>query len=288
MQHAARSTLTLAATAVLAGLAVLVLVVTVVTAPLVDGADEPPSITDRDTLVIGVKDDQPGLSQRTRDGSFAGFDVDVATYVAGRLDVAPKNLTFRPLSSDERENALRRGAVDMVVGTYSITPERKDQVTFAGPYYVAHQDILVRQGDRTVRNVRDLRGKRLCKVAGSNSWRRVTEERKVAATLVPAGSYADCVKALAAGRLDAVSTDDLILAGFAATGGSGVTVVNAPFSDERYGIGLPKGDVEGCRAINRILTGMYQNGAAETLLGQWFTTSGLDLTITVPQFEGCA
>lgn len=288
MQHAARSTLTLAATAVLAGLAVLVLVVTVVTAPLVDGADEPPSITDRDTLVVGVKDDQPGLSQRTGDGSFAGFDVDVATYVAGRLGVAPKDLTFRPLSSDEREEALRGGTVDMVVGTYSITPERKDKVTFAGPYYVAHQDILVRQGDRTVRNVRDLHHKKLCKVAGSNSWRRVTEERKVAATLVPAGSYADCVKALAAGRLDAVSTDDLILAGFAATGGSGVTVVNAPFSDERYGIGLPKGDLKGCRAVNRILTGMYQNGAAETLLGQWFTTSGLDMTITVPQFEGCA
>ncbi|GAA1785217.1 glutamate ABC transporter substrate-binding protein [Actinomadura chokoriensis] len=288
MQHAARSTLTLAATAVLAGLAVLVLVVTVVTAPLVDGAGAPPSITDRDRLVIGVKDDQPGLSQRTRDGSFAGFDVDVATYVAGRLGVAPEDLTFRPLSSDERESALRRGTVDMVVATYSITPERKDQVTFAGPYYVAHQDILVRQGERAIRTVRDLRGKKLCQVAGSNSWRRVTEERKVAATLVPAGSYAACVEALAAGRLDAVSTDDLILAGFAATTGSRVAVVNAPFSDERYGIGLPEGDLEGCRAINRILTGMYQNGAAETLLGQWFTTSGLDMTITVPQFEGCS
>ncbi len=111
---------------------------------------------------------------------------------------------------------------------------------------------------------------------------------QVPATLVPAGSYGECVKALAGGRLDAVSTDDLILAGFAATADSGVTVVNAPFSDERYGIGLPKGDLDGCRAVNRILTGMYQNGAAETLLDQWFTTSGLDITITVPQFEGCA
>jgi glutamate transport system substrate-binding protein len=286
--HAARSTLTLAATAALAGLAVLTLVVTVVTAPLVDGADAPPSITGRDSLIIGVKDDQPGLSQRTGDGTFEGFDVDVATYVAGRLDVAPENLTFRPVASDEREDALRDGKVDMIVATYSITPERKDDVTFAGPYYVAHQDILVRQGERTIRNVRDLRGKRLCKVSGSNSWRRVTEERRVPAALVPADSYGDCVKALAGGRLDAVSTDDLILAGFAATADSGVTVVNAPFSDERYGIGLPKGDLDGCRAINRILTRMYREGAAETLLDQWFTTSGLDITITVPQFEGCS
>ena len=286
--HAARSTSTLAATAALAGLAVLVLVVTVVSAPLVDGAEAPPSVTGRDTLVIGVKDDQPGLSLKSGDGSPKGFDIDVATYVAGQLHVDPENVKFRPLTSNERESALEDGDVDMVIATYSITPERKNRVTFAGPYYVAHQDILVRQGDRTIRNVRDLQGKRLCQVSGSNSWRRVTEERKVAASLVPARSYGECVQALAAGRLDAVSTDDLILAGFASTGRSAVTMVNAPFSDERYGIALPKGDLEGCREVNRILTGMYQDGAAETLLNQWFTTSGLNITLTVPQFEGCA
>ncbi|MFB4312122.1 glutamate ABC transporter substrate-binding protein [Actinomadura sp. GTD37] len=284
----ARSTLTLAATAVLAGLAVLVLVVTVATAPLVDGADAPKSVTDRDSLVIGVKDDQPGLSLWDRKGEPKGFDVDVAYYVAGGLHVPSKKVSFRPVSSDEREDALRSGKVDMVIATYSITPERKEQVTFAGPYYVAHQDILVRRGDPSIRNVRDLRGRRLCQVPGSNSWRRVSEERKVAAAMVPARSYGECVQALAAGRLDAVSTDDLILAGFAAAADSGVTVVNAPFSDERYGIGLPKGDLKGCREVNQILTGMYQDGAAETLLNQWFATSGLDITLTVPQFEGCA
>ncbi|MGW5413778.1 glutamate ABC transporter substrate-binding protein [Actinomadura geliboluensis] len=290
--HAARSTLTLAATTALAGLAVLILAATVVAAPLVGGADEQPSITDRETLVIGVNDDRPGLSLRADDGTLKGFDIDVATYVAGRLGVAPKDLTFKPLSSqrNERERALRDGKVDMVIATYSITPERKAEVTFAGPYYVAHQDILVRQGDRSISGVRDLRGKRLCWVDGSNSWRRVTEERKVPAVLdpKPAPSYAKCVEQLADGRLDAVSTDDLILAGYAAVPGSGVTVVNAPFSDERYGIGLRKGDVSGCREVNRILTGMYQNGAAETLLDQWFSTSGLDIAITVPQFEGCS
>lgn len=285
--HAARTNHTLVATAVLAALAVLILVTSLTVAPLVYGADDgPSSITERDALVIGVKDDQPGLSTRTGDGKLEGFDIDVATYIGGRLGVSPEKLTFRPLSSDEREGALSRGTVDLVVATYSITPERKQRVTFAGPYYVAHQDILVRQGETSVKTVRDLRGKRLCQVSGSNSWRRVTEEREVAAELVPAGSYSECVKALTGGRLDAVSTDDLILAGFAA--GSGTTLVNAPFSDERYGVGLRKGDLKGCQAVNRILTGMYQNGTADTLLGQWFTTSGLEVATTVPEFEGCA
>ncbi|MFG2085458.1 MULTISPECIES: glutamate ABC transporter substrate-binding protein [unclassified Spirillospora] len=285
--HAARSNRTLIATAALAALSVVILVTSLAVAPLLYGADDgPSSITDLDALVIGVKDDQPGLSLRTGDGELEGFDIDVATYVGGRLGISPEKLTFRPLSSDERESALSRGTVDLVVATYSITPERKQRVTFAGPYYVAHQDILVRPRETSIKTVRDLRGKRLCQVPGSNSWRRVTEERGVAAELVPAGSYSECVKALAGGRLDAVSTDDLILAGFAA--GSGTTLVNAPFSDERYGIGLRKGDLGGCQAVNRILTGMYQNGTAETLLGQWFTASGLEVTTTVPEFEGCA
>lgn len=284
--HAARSRLTLVTTIVLAGLAVVLLAAALGVAPLVYGDDGPPSVTGKDALVVGVRDDLPGLSVRAEDGSLKGFDIDVATYVAGRLGVTPKNLTFRPLPPDERERALSEGKVDMVVAAYTITHERKERVTFAGPYYVAHQDILVRQGDKSVRDVRDLRGKRLCQVSGSDSWRRVTEERGVAASPIPADSYGECVEALAGGRVDAVSTDDLILAGAAAEG-PGTTMVGAPFSDERYGIGLRKGDVEGCRAVNRILAGMYQNGAVETLLDQWFAAPGFDAASTVPRFEGC-
>jgi glutamate transport system substrate-binding protein len=246
-------------------------------------AGEAVSILDKDTLVIGTKYDQPGLGQDMGNGTFEGFDVDVATYVAGKLG---KSVRFHPTDSSERESALLDGTVDMVFATYSITPERKSKITFAGPYYVAHQDILVRERDHSIANVRDLRGKRLCKAAGSNSWRRVTEERDVAARLVSARSYGECVNALAAGRLDAVSTDDLILAGFAARQPD-VRIVNAPFTNEKYGVGLRKGDRRGCERVNDILTEMYQDGTAETLLRQWFRPVGLDVTTTVPQFEGC-
>jgi glutamate transport system substrate-binding protein len=254
------------------------------------GQGEASSITDKNTLVIGVKSDQPGLGQRTEKGTFEGFDVDVATYVAGGLGVQEKDIRFRPTPSNEREEALRNGTVDMVFATYSITPDRKDQVTFAGPYYVAHQDILVRKRDNSIRTVRGLRGKRVCDAAGSNSLRRVIEEREVAAVPVPARSYSECVTALVAGRIDAVSTDDLILAGFAAArrpNAASVKLVNAPFTNEKYGVGLKKGDRKGCEEVNTILSEMYQDGTAETLLTRWFRPVGLDVTTTVPQFEGC-
>jgi glutamate transport system substrate-binding protein len=250
-------------------------------------ASGPPSIVGKQTLRIGVKADQPGLGLQLPDGKFAGFDVDVALYVAAKLGVRPDHITFVPVTSATRETALENGSVDMVIATYSITPERETKVTFGGPYYVAHQDTMVRAGDTAIRSVNDLKGKRLCAVAGSNSWKRVTQELNIAAVLVPAASYSACVAMLLDGRVDAVSTDDLILAGFAAREGAKVRIVNAPFSYERYGIGIRKGDLSGCEAVNRAVSQMYLDGTAAALLQKWFGSTRLQLDTYVPQFEGC-
>ncbi|GLZ14043.1 ABC transporter substrate-binding protein [Actinomadura sp. NBRC 104425] len=238
------------------------------------------------SLTIGVKADQPHLGLRRSDGRYEGFDVDVAVYLAGRLGVPPERIRFRTTPSSVRERALQDGTVDMIVASYSITAPRKTKVTFAGPYYVPHQDTLVRADDTSIRSVRDLEGKRLCQVTGSNSWRRVTEEREIKATLVRVDTYSECMDLLDQRRVDAVSTDDLILAGFAA-GRSG-RILNAPFTDEKYGIGLHKGDLAGCEALNRAITRMYQDGTAARLLDKWFGKSGLKLTTSIPQFEGCS
>ncbi|WP_433331524.1 glutamate ABC transporter substrate-binding protein [Spirillospora sp. CA-294931] len=249
------------------------------------GGAEETSVADKRSLVIGVKADQPMLGFKRGD-TYEGYDVDVALYVAKKLGVPRSRVTFKTTPSSVREAELRAGNVDMIFATYSITAKRKTQVTFAGPYYVPHQDTLVRADDTSINNVRDLKGKRLCEVKGSNSWRRVIEERKIDATRVQVGTYGACMDALAAGRLDAVSTDDLILAGFAV--GRPVKIINAPFTDEKYGVGLRKGDLEGCEAVNRALIEMYQEGEATRLLTRWFGKSGLKLTPSVPQFEGCS
>ncbi|MDH2426289.1 glutamate ABC transporter substrate-binding protein [Sphaerisporangium sp. TRM90804] len=248
--------------------------------PLAAGCAAGTSLLDKESLVIGVKPDQPGLGVK-KDGKYTGFDVDVATYVARKLG---KTARFVDAPSSAREKMLARGTVDLIFATYSITAERKTKVSFGGPYYVAHQDTLVRADDGAVAGVRDLSGRKLCQVTGSNSWRRVKEERKVAVSLVSSPSYSQCVSQLLAGEVDAVSTDDLILAGFAT---SSTRIVNAPFSDERYGVGIRIGDLDGCEAVNKAITEMYQDGTAKKLLQKWFAKSGLALSFTVPQFEGC-
>jgi len=245
------------------------------------------SITGKDTLVIGVAQDQPGLGLRESNGTFAGFDIDVSRYIAAHLEKDPKKVEFKIVRPSGRESAVRTGKVDLVVSSYSITPERKTKVAFAGPYYVAHQDTLVRTNETGIRNVRDLANRRLCAVNGSVSWQRVTVERNVPARLVKVPTYGDCLTKLTDNSLDAISTDDLILAGFAAQKGKAVRFVNAPISDERYGVGISQSDVTGCEDVNKAITAMYLDGTAGKLLKKWFGSTDLNLTTTVPQFEGC-
>lgn len=249
------------------------------------------TVAGKDALVIGVNGDQPGLGEREGDGSYKGFDIDIAKEIAERLGVPAGNVSFKRVTSATREEMIQDGDVDLVVASYSVTPERKVKVSFAGPYYVAHQDILVRRSDAgKIRGLADLKGRRLCRVPGSVSFPRVHDEQGIAALPVEADGYAGCLTELTDGDLDAVSTDDLILAGLAAkASGNGreLTIVNAPFTDEPYGVGIRKGDVEGCEAVNKAITEMYQDGTAQRLLGRWFSPAGLKVTTTVPQFEGC-
>ncbi|WP_433469960.1 glutamate ABC transporter substrate-binding protein [Spirillospora sp. CA-128828] len=249
------------------------------------------SVADKDALVIGVNGDQPGLGERKGGTTFEGFDIDIAKEIARRLGVTGANVTFKQVTSATREKMIQDGDVDLVVASYSVTPERKVKVSFAGPYYVAHQDILVRESDAgKIRGIDDLKGRRLCKVPGSVSFPRVHDEQGVPAVPVEADGYAGCLTELTESRLDAVSTDDLILAGLAAkASGNGppLTIVNAPFTDEPYGVGLRRGDADGCEAVNKAITQMYQDGTAPRLLNKWFRPAGLKVTTTVPQFEGC-
>ncbi|MCD0448449.1 glutamate ABC transporter substrate-binding protein [Actinocorallia sp. API 0066] len=247
--------------------------------------EEPTGIEGKKVLRVGVKFDQPGIGQERRDGTFEGFDVDVAEYVAAALGATPE---FVRITSDQRERRIRDREVDLVVASYSITPDRRREVNFAGPYIIGHQDIMVREDATDVAGVHDLRGKRLCQAGGSNSWRRVTVELGIKARLVPAATYGECVRMLQAGDLDALTTDDVILAGYALANPDAFRLVNAKFTDEKYGIGLHKDDIGGCEAVNRALTRMYQDGTAARLLARWFRPAGLKTTGHVPQFEGCS
>jgi glutamate transport system substrate-binding protein len=223
---------------------------------------------DAKVLNVGVKPDQPGLGLQSSAGEYSGFDVDVARYVANRLGATKIN--FVPTLSANREAFLQQGKVDMVVATYSITPERQKVVSFAGPYYVAHQDILVRSDDNSIKQSGDLKGKKVCSGQGSASGDRIEELYGSQVNLIRLPGYGDCVNQLLGGQVQAVTTDNTILAGFAAQpqNQGKLKVVGSFFSNEVYGIGLKKGDTKGVTAVNGALRSMFDDGSWGTALSK--------------------
>ncbi|RSN12906.1 glutamate-binding protein [Nonomuraea sp. WAC 01424] len=245
-------------------------------------------------VAVGTKWDQPSLGLKVGTGDPEGFDVDVARYVVAKLaNGRPVHITWREAPAAGREALLQNGTVDMVFATYSITEARRPKVTFAGPYVLVHQDTMVLAGNPDIHQVDDLRGKRVCQVPGSNSFKRVADpppdgKLDLPVVAVPAANYSDCVRKLSANELDAVSTEDLTLAGFAQQVPGLFRLLNAPFTDELYGIGLKKGDIETCEAANQAVAEMWRDGTATRLLRKWFGETGLRLPTTMPPPERCS
>jgi len=214
------------------------------------------------TIKIGIKYDQPGLGLKEPSGSFSGFDVDVATYVAKQLGYKPDQIQWVETKSADRENALARGDVKLIAATYSINDERKKKVDFAGPYLLAHQDLLLKK-DSGISKATDLNGKKLCSVTGSTSAQNIHDTIAPKANLKEYSGYSECIAALQSGVVDAVTTDDSILAGFAAQDKykGQFKLAGLKLSNENYGIGVKKGDTATLNKVNSALEKMVSDGS---------------------------
>ncbi|MBY6349944.1 glutamate ABC transporter substrate-binding protein [Rhodococcoides corynebacterioides] len=245
------------------------------------GGDEATSASqsaESGNLTVGIKFDQPGLGLRNPDGSFSGFDVEVAKYVAGKLGVTPENITFKESPSAQRETLIENGEVDYIVATYSITDARKEKVDFAGPYFVAGQSLLVSASNTDITGPDSLNGgKRLCSVSGSTPAQKVKDQYAQDVQLQEFDTYSACVEALRNGAVDAVTTDDIILAGYAAQYPGELKVVGEPFTEERYGIGLAKGDDETRAKINDAIDAMIADGSWQKAFEDTVGASGYPL-----------
>ncbi|MCZ0726845.1 glutamate ABC transporter substrate-binding protein [Mycolicibacterium iranicum] len=214
-----------------------------------------------DTIVIGTKFDQPGLGMKNPDGTMSGFDVDVATYVAGELGYAPDKIEWKEAPSAQRENLIQNGQVEFIAATYSITDARKEKVSFAGPYLITGQSLLVREDNTDITGKDSLaNNKILCSVSGSTPAQKIKDEFP-SVQLQQYDTYSACIDALKNGAVDAVTTDEVILAGYAAQTPGTFKIVGDTFSEENYGIGLKKDDAELRTKINDALKKMEESGA---------------------------
>ena len=242
----------------------------------VEGSPTFAAMQQRGKVIMGVRSDQPGLGfQDATTGQYAGFDIEIARLVAAQLGFSPDQLEYKVVPSAAREDTIERGEIDYMVGTYTINDNRKQRVSFAGPYYVAGQSLLVRSDDTAITSKDTLKGKKVCSVTGSTPIQRVKDQQLTEPeNIVEFQTYSQCVDQLLNNQVDVVTTDDAILKGFAAQQPDKLKVVGATFSTEPYGIGLNKDDAALRNKINDILEAAAADGTWKQIYDATLGKSG--------------
>ena len=230
------------------------------------------SIRKRGRLLVGLDIGSNLFSFRDPVTSeITGFDVDIAGEVARDIFGKSSAVEYRILSSADRITALQTNAVDIVVKTMTITCERREKVNFSTPYFVAYQRILApRTSD--IAGPQDLSGKRVCVARGTTSLQKV-QQIDPPPTIVTVVTWADCLVALQQHDVDAISTDDAILAGLVAQDPY-LHIVGPNLAEEPYGIGINLTNTPLVRFVNATLDRIRNDGTWDTLYRRWLTVLG--------------
>ena len=204
-------------------------------------------------------------------GEITGFDVDIAGEVARDIFGNPSQVEYRILSSDERITALERSQVDIVTKTMTITCERRKRVNFSTVYLDAYQRILAPR-DSPITKPSDLSGKRVCVARGTTSLQRI---REIAPPpiVVEVVNWADCLVTLQQRQVDAISTDDSILAGLVSQDPY-LHIVGPNLGTQPYGIGIKLDDTGLVRFVNGTLERIRRDGTWNALYRKWLTVLG--------------
>jgi glutamate transport system substrate-binding protein len=220
---------------------------------------------------VGTKFDQPLFGQKNLEGNLEGFDVEIAKIIAGEMGISADKVEFVETVSANREPFIQQGKVDFVVATYTINDKRKQVVDFAGPYYVAGQDIMVKKGNPLgITGPDDLAGKKVCSVTGSTPAENIRTNYPEA-KLTEFDVYSKCAEALKNDQVEAVTTDNVILLGLISQDPEAFELVDKKFTEEPYGIGVKKGDTQFRTFINDVLEKTYQDGRWQQA---WAATAG--------------
>ena len=232
---------------------------------------------DRGRIVIGVKDDQPGLGyydENTK--AYTGFDVEIAELIAARLGFGRSQVQFVPIESANRETALQNNSVDLVVASYSYTAKRAQVVDFAGPYFQTPEGLLVRSDEPNVKTMDSLTGgNQVCSTSGSSSYAVISS--LTSAQPVSRNTFSECVSALRQHSVDGVFTDLAVLAGYAAQDPQHLRLLEVPNAGkpQLYGIGLQLGDDTLRDKIDEILKTAEQDGTWQAIFNATLAPSGI-------------
>jgi polar amino acid transport system substrate-binding protein len=225
-------------------------------------------IQKRGRLVLGTSQDTLLFSSRNPfTGAIEGFDVDMGRQIAQAIFGDPDKIQIKVIAYDQRVPDAADGTVDLVADTMTINCARWKDVNFSSVYYDAGQRVLV-SSDSKAKSIEDLGGKKVCAAVGSTSLDNITKVPKAKPIAVGRPAFADCLVAFQQNEVDAISTDDVILAGLAAQDPY-AKVVGGRFTQEPYGMAMSNEHPEFTRFVNAVLAENQANGTWKSTYTKW-------------------
>jgi polar amino acid transport system substrate-binding protein len=242
-------------------------------------------IAKRGWLTVAVLTDVPPFASRDMNLQLEGFDIDIARDIAEAIFGNRELVVFQPLPEADRFETVRSGRVDLTIAAATITCPLREQVDFSTVYYEAGQRVLVNRADRNlaVNGLDGLGGKRVCAARGSTSLPNI---QHAAAKPIPVdtATETDCLALLQLGEVDAVSTDDTILAGMV-TQDPQTEVVGPRFTQEPYGVAINKNNPDLVRFVNAVLQRRVEDGQWRASYEHWLVPLRLPASLPTPQYR---
>jgi polar amino acid transport system substrate-binding protein len=234
-------------------------------------------------LVVGVDQNNFRFGYRDpRTGDLVGFEIELARELARAIFGSPDKVLFRAIATADREPAIQQGRVDIVIRSMTMNCDRWERVNFSTEYFSAGQAILVAR-DSPIKGIKDLAGKKVCAATGSTSIRNIAAKAPDALP-VSANDALDCLVLLQQLQVQAVSTDDAILAGFAAQD-KGTKILPERFTEEPYGMAMKKESVDLVRFVNGVLERLREGGTWTRLYNEWLSSLGATPQPPAPRYR---
>jgi polar amino acid transport system substrate-binding protein len=229
-------------------------------------------IQDKGKLVAGVDQNTFLFGFRNpTTNALEGFDIDRVREIAKAIFGDEKKVQFKVVTSAGRIDALKKGQVDVVVRTMTVNCARLQDINFSAIYYTAGQRLLVDKSSN-VTSLDQLGGKKVCAAKGSTSIKTIADH-PANPIAVAVDNWSDCLIMLQQGQVDAMSTDDTILAGMVAQDPN-VKMAGPRFTQEPYGIGIPKQNEDMVRFVNGVLEQSVASGAWARSYDTWLGRTG--------------
>lgn len=231
-------------------------------------ADLLQDVKSRGELVVGVKDSTPPFGFVDADSrSIVGYDIDISQAIARELGVKLRTV---PVTSSTRIPELTQGKIDLIAATMTNTSARARQIDFSHTYFLTGQKVLVRR-DAGIGSAAELKRKRVSSVRGSTSEQNIRRAVN-GVRVISFNDYPNAFLALAQGKVQAMTTDEIILLSLRNKSPTpdDYVLLDDLIAPEPYGLGIRKGEEAFVVEVNRILVKLEKSGEAAKLFAKWF------------------